>query len=141
MDYTIAPSEDGKYIVITVRGEINGESATKITLEAHALGRELGIERFLEDLTECRNLETDTHNYTFARKDLLRQKGLNYTARVALLVSPDDRSHDFVAMVTRNSGLDVRLFTDREQAVQHLLEKRAPNRITTKPENRGSGLG
>lgn len=134
MDYSIAPSDDGKYILIVVRGEIDGQLAAKITQEAHALGRELGINRFLQDLTACRNQQTETQNYTFARKDLLRQEGLDYTARLAMLVSPDDPSHDFVATVAHNSGLDVRLFHDRDAAIKYLFEGKKPHKITNEPD-------
>lgn len=41
---------------------------------------------------------------------------------VALLVDPDDHSHDFIEIVARNSGHDFTLFRDHEQVINHLLE-------------------
>ena len=43
-------------------------------------------------------------------------------ARVALLVSPGDHSHDFVETAARNAYLDVTLFRDKDAAVRHLLQ-------------------
>jgi hypothetical protein len=45
---------------------------------------------------------------------------IDKTALVAVLVRPDDHSHDFVETVARNSGLRVTLFRDRERAEDHL---------------------
>ena len=50
MDYKISPAETGDYIILTVRGTINRQTALQQDLEAHALGRELGIHRYLVDL-------------------------------------------------------------------------------------------
>ncbi len=47
--------------------------------------------------------------------------GIDKYAHVAVLVSPDDHSHDFVEVVARNSGLNVTLFRDLAAAIKHLL--------------------
>lgn len=47
---------------------------------------------------------------------------IDESARVALLVSLDDRSHNFVEIVTQNADFHVKLFTDREEAVTYLLK-------------------
>lgn len=39
---------------------------------------------------------------------------------VALLVSPDDHSHDFIETVARNAGLNVTIFTDLQAAKAYL---------------------
>jgi hypothetical protein len=122
MSYSIKPSEDGKYIILKHYGEINRELTTQRNLEAHALGAELGITRHLVDLTEARHVDTITNTYEFAYEDMRLLPGINKNACVAVLVSPDDTSHDFVETVTRNAGQDVTLFRDREAAIQHLLK-------------------
>jgi hypothetical protein len=45
MEYSIVPSEDRKYIILTVKGEITRDIAMQQNLEAHALGGKLGIHR------------------------------------------------------------------------------------------------
>lgn len=122
MSYTIKPSEDGKYIVLKHWGEINSEIALTRNLEAHALGAELGITRYLVDGTEAENVDTVLKNYKFAYKEMKIPSSINQNARVAMLVSPEDQSHDFVETVLINAGLNVTLFRDRELAIQHLLK-------------------
>ena len=122
MSYSITPSEDGKYIILKHWGEINSELAMKRNLEAHALGAKLGISRHLVDVTEARNVDSATKTYKFAYEDMKDPSGIDKKARIAVLVSPEDHSHDFVETVTRNAGQDVTLFRDRELAIRHLLE-------------------
>lgn len=122
MSYSIKPSEDGKYIILKHWGNINRELATQRNLEAHALGAKLGIARHLVDLTEAQHVDTVMNTYEFAYEDMQFLPGINKNARVAILVSSDDHSHDFVETVTRNAGQNVTLFRDREAAIQHLLK-------------------
>lgn len=122
MSYEIYLSEDGKYIVAKHWGELTSEIVMQRTLEAHALGDELGITCHLMDVTEAVNVDSVTKTYRFAYEEMRALPGINLDARVAVLVSPEDHSHDFVETVTRNAGQDVRLFRDRALAIQHLLE-------------------
>jgi len=121
MTYTITPSRDGRYIVLKVFGEINRRIAMKQNVEAHALGRKLGINRYLVDVTEACNTDTVQDSYEFAYKDMNGTEGIDRSARVATLVSPGDHSHDFIETVCRNAGLNVKLFTDPEMARSHLV--------------------
>jgi len=116
MSYTIAPSKNERYIILTVRGEINRRVAMQQNLEAHALGRKLNIDRYLVDVTEARNTDTTTNSYEFAYSDIQHAEDIDKLARVAVLVSPDDHSHDFIETVSRNAGLNVTIFTDLESA-------------------------
>ena len=122
MSYEIYLSDDGKYIVTKHWGEITSELVIKRTLEAHAMGEKLGITRHLMDVTEARNIDSVTKTYKFAYKDIENVPQINLNARVAVLVSPDDHSHDFVETVTRNAGQNVTIFRDRELAIKHLLK-------------------
>lgn len=122
MSHTIYLSEDGKYIVTKHWGEITSELVMKRTQEAHELGKKLGITLHLMDVTEAKNIDSVTKTYKFAYQDIKAFPGINMNVRVAVLVKPDDHSHDFVETVTRNAGQDVTLFRDRELAIKHLLE-------------------
>ena len=51
LDYTITPSPDGAYITLKIVGDITRKSAMGLNLEAHAIGRELHINRYLVDAT------------------------------------------------------------------------------------------
>ena len=119
--YTISLSDDESYIIVKILGKQTAESAMKQNLEAHAFGDELGIGRYLVDATEAVNVDSTLENYSFAYTDMQTPTGINKAAIVALLVSPDDHSHDFIETVSRNVGLNVTIFRDRELAIHHLL--------------------
>lgn len=122
MKYSISPSEDGKYILLKVNGEMTRAMAMQQNIEAHALGAKLGINRYLTDLTEAANVDSVVNNYEFVNVDMQTEPRINRYARVAVLVSPDDHSHDFIETVAKNAGLNVKLFTDRLEAIDHLTK-------------------
>jgi hypothetical protein len=117
---SIAPSHDRTYIILRVAGDYTRQRALAHTIEAHRLGRALGINRYLVDMTESRNAESVLANYEFARQEIWDAPEIDKTALVAIVVSPDDHSHDFVETVARNAGLLVRIFRDRALAERHL---------------------
>jgi hypothetical protein len=118
MNCTITPSADESFIMIKVRGDINRHSAVQMNLEAHELGRRLRIRRYLVDATESRNTDNTLGTYEFAHSDMRRTEGVDLGARVAMLISAVDRSHDFVETTAINAGLNVRIFTDPDKAMQ-----------------------
>lgn len=122
MTYSITASEDKKYITVKVIGSISRLLAIQYNLEAHSLGKEMGIDRFLLDFTECRNTDTVMRNYKYVYDDM-KNPGINQEARTAMLVSPNDHSHDFIEALFRDAGADVTLFYDRDLAVWHLMQK------------------
>lgn len=119
MHYKIGLSDDKTHIVQKMYGEITCEAAMKCAEASHALGKKLGINRFLVDATGARNIESSFDNYEFANRALNTAK-IDRRAVVALLVSPDDTSHDFVETVLRNAGYNITLFRDRRQAERYL---------------------
>lgn len=122
MEYTIAPSVDGAFVVLTIKGEITRRNVMQLNLQAHALGRELRVSRYLVDVTEATNVDSALEIYKLAYSDMQHAEGIDRYARVATLVRPGDHSHDFMETVARNAGHDVRLFTDRDEAERHLRE-------------------
>lgn len=126
MDYTVTQSTDGTFIVLKVIGDITRKIALQLNIEAHALGRQLKINRYLVDVTESRNTDTVLENYEFSYSDMRKTEAIDKCARVATLVSANDDSHDFVMTTARNAGLNVRLFNDMEQAKQFLRDGVVP---------------
>jgi hypothetical protein len=120
MSYSITKSEDEKYIILKAVGNIDRHLSTQYYLEAHALGAELGINRYLIDFTQCRNTDTILRNYKFAFMDM-QNPGIDKTARTAMLVDPNDHTYDFIETLLVNSGIDVSLFRDKELAIWYLL--------------------
>ncbi len=123
MDCNITLSPDKKYIIQKVSGEINRAKAMQFNQETHALGKEKGIDKFLVDMTKARNTDSAVNNYQFAYKDMKEMPEDVRNARIATLVSPDDHSHDFIETVSQNSGLNVKIFRDRDEAIRYLFEE------------------
>lgn len=119
MEYSIAPSDDEKYIILKVVGQFGRQQALAWHLEAHKMGQEMGIDRFLLDFYEGRNTDTVLRNYTFVSQDM-RSPGINLDARIAMLVNPYDHSHDFIEALLKQEGVDVALFYDLEPAITFL---------------------
>lgn len=124
MDYSINASPDDKYVILNIKGNVTRRSMSPVVFEAHRLGHQLNVHCYLVDLLESRNIETVVDNYEFANVDM-RYPDIDQNACVAFLVSPEDHSHDFVETVSRNAGMDITIFTDRNKAIQHLLERQA----------------
>ena len=99
MAYNITPENDGKYIIIKVTGTLLREDAMQMVTEAFERGAELGIKRYLMDLTEALHSWGTLADYVFVRDDLLKQSKFNRNARTAVLVAPEDTSHDFIITV------------------------------------------
>ena len=120
MSYQIDASEDGTFIILKVTGDITRETAMGHNVEAHALGKRLGIRSYLMDLTEATNTESVTDGYEFVHRDMRAAPDIDLRARVAVVVAPGDHSHDFIETVSKNAGLNVTIFRDAQSALSHL---------------------
>lgn len=121
MSHSITVSPDSKYIILKVIGNIDRQTGMVYNLEAHKIGKLHGINRYLSDFTECRNTDSVINNYSFAYDDMNTNEEIDVTAVVAVVVSKDDHSHDFIETVTQNSGLNLTLFHSKQAAIDYLL--------------------
>ncbi len=119
MSHNISVAPCKKFITVKVTGPVTRETSMQFNLEAHALGKELGIHSYLVDLTESRNTDTVASNFRWANEDM-RTEGIDRFARAALVVDPEDHSHDFVVVAGQNAGINLSLFTDRSLAERYL---------------------
>ncbi len=121
MAYEIFLSESGEHLIIRVTGKLTIELAAQLLSEAVRRGDNSGIARFLYDVRQSVNVESDLLNYVFAFEDL--DKFLpDKAGRAAILRQPDDISHDFLVLAARKVGYNVRVFTDWDEAVAWLAE-------------------
>lgn len=122
MKYEIKLSDSGTYIVVIVNSDMTRTLAEQIGFEAMHLARKKNLNLFLYDLRNSINRESVNSNYIFAKQDVIRIQP-DYSNKIAMLTSPNDKSHNFVETVLRNVGHNVLLFTDKEKALEWLLEK------------------
>jgi hypothetical protein len=123
MPYRVEPAPSKRHIRITVNVAMTRKVAADAGEEAAALGRKMGVKRFLYDVRSAPNTETVLSNYEFAN-DELPALGFDRGARVALLVAEDDRSHDFVILAMQNAGFHSVVFSDEAEAVEWLESDR-----------------
>ena len=120
MPYTIVPAESGDYVITTVTEDMTRDLARKLAVESNAVGAPLGIRCYLFDFTKSRNVESAIGNYRSTTVDIRSQPEVDRRACVAVLVDPDDHSHEFTEALAKTAGLDMTLFRDREEAISHL---------------------
>ena len=111
-----------KFVRVIVEGDVTTESAREFTMAATEFGKKEGIELYLVDGRNSRNVLSTTDNYYYAYREMSTMP-LNRTARTAILADKDDSSHDFVETVSQNAGYNVRVFKDEQQAVAWLCEE------------------
>jgi hypothetical protein len=121
MHYTMDLPEHGKYVRVLVTGDITREFAGRYSIAAKELAEQHGRKRFLFDLRQARNVESTVQNYQYAYADMPRFE-LDRLSRAAIIRDPEDHSHDFVELVSRNAGYNVRFFTSEEAAIAWLEE-------------------
>jgi hypothetical protein len=123
MKYTIRPSEDRRYVLLKIEGNFTAREMMACVVESHSVGKELGVRNYLVDVRKAKNVDTALGNREFAYSDMKQTEGVDPHARVAGLVSPGDHSHDFVATVSANAGMSLKLFTDFDEAICYLCGK------------------
>lgn len=121
MAYDISLSENKRYVVVHVTEPMTRKLAAFLALEASVLGEKHQLTTYLYDLRQSRNVDSDFGNYQFTHEDMQKIDAIRRNARVALLTSPDDDSHDFVELVSRNAGYLVYQFKDKDEAIAWLL--------------------
>ena len=122
-EHRIKPSKDLTHIVLKVVGEFDGQAMMEYIIEAHSLGKELGINNYLLDVTEARNTASTISNYQFASSKIKQQKGINHQANIVALINEKDHSHDFVTTVLCNTGQPIQVCTDPDIAISYFKKK------------------
>ena len=114
-------SDNNKYIIVQVNENMTRTLAERLGFEAIQLGNTKNITRFLYDLRNSRNTESINVNYIFANQDMKRLE-TNPNNMIAMLISPGDKSHDFIETVLRNAGYNVRIIEVESEAITWLEE-------------------
>jgi len=120
MPYSISLAENDTILVVKISSPSDTCTAFDYANEIHDYMVKMGIKKLLVDCTECELVSTITGIYKLAYDDLNKLSDFQYKARTALLVSSDDHSRDFMETVFINTGHILRLFRNREQAMEYL---------------------
>jgi hypothetical protein len=119
MKYEIFLGESGKYVRCHVYQPITSKFAVKYGQATTAFALERGLRNQLIDVRGMPNVDSVQHNYDFAYIEL-QDFEEHLHSRVAILADPTDRTHDFVEVVSRNAGYNVKVFIDEKSAIEWL---------------------
>lgn len=122
MKYQVSISKEGDYIKVEVLQPMTSELGRQSGIDAARLGNERIIKNFLFDVRKAPNVQSIVHDYYFVYEEM-DALGFKSGSRSALLVSPNDKSHDFIETAFRNAGFNVRIFTDESSAISWLKKK------------------
>lgn len=122
MDYKISLDENLGCIFIKVFNAMTSEIGAQCGPEIVRLSEEKHIKRFLFDVREAPNTQTDVQNYNFATEKI-SDFDFPHDSRSAFLVNPGDTSHDFITTIFLNAGYRVKSFTDEESAMSWLTKE------------------
>ena len=118
----LSVSDDKKFIIMKITGQVNSQDMYQHTLEAHQLGRSLHLRAFLVDLTDAINTQSPVEKYNFVYKKVQGDDELLHFVRMAMWVRPEDHSHDFIETLANNTGEQAKIFHDPQAAIRFLLE-------------------
>ena len=121
MKYEISISKSETYVKVKVNETISAEMARDFAEEAIKKANQHNIKKFLIDVRGTRNVAGHLENYLFAYENVNRF-GLDRNSRIGVIVSPGDKSHDFVETVLMNAGYNCCLFLEEYSAIEWLEE-------------------
>ncbi|MEE2733706.1 MAG: hypothetical protein VYA55_22985 [Pseudomonadota bacterium] len=119
MSYQLEVFAKEGYICAEAKCDINRIIAAEMAEEVSEVLQRENLEAALIDVRNSCNTDRPAQNYQFAFDDA-PNLNLRPTDRIAILSAPDDHSHDFTEIVMRNSGYNVRLFQDEDDALAWL---------------------
>ncbi|NLT52133.1 MAG: hypothetical protein GXX85_14610 [Ignavibacteria bacterium] len=119
MDYQLKVSASRKFLIAEVNVNMSSRLGNIIAGEAVAFGKKKYLKRILYDLRKVRNKEDVHLKYKFVNSDMPKP-GNGYFEKSAILVSPDDASHNTIVSFMKSCGFNVMKFEDEQKAVQWL---------------------
>jgi hypothetical protein len=121
MDFEVYLSESKNFIVCRAFRPITEEITQRMTVDVASIDAKTGVRNRLIDVRGIPNVMPVAESYDLAYKNMEAMK-IDRATKVASLQSPGDTSHEFICNAIRNSGFNLRVFTDEAAAVEWLEE-------------------
>ncbi len=125
MSSEVSISDCGTWVHTCVDGPITRESALQFITEAAEKADTHHLNSFLFDVRGTLNAKGLFHDHDIVHNHL-RGLGFNLASRVALLVSPGDKTHDFFELAAANAGHNWKVFGGEAAAIDWLRRRRIP---------------
>jgi hypothetical protein len=124
----VAMSEDGRYVIVRMPGEVSATRAAGLMAHTIALAEQAPADEFrgfLIDVRGARNTSSAEANYLFTREDFAEHPIIG-RSRLAVLVDVFDHTHDFVESAARRGGYAVRITWLTDEAIDWIENGREP---------------
>ena len=115
MDFDLKLEPNKSFAILTNRKDVTLQSVIERQRAMRKFAETHGVYRFLLDTRGMTFCGTYVDLFRFARK-ILHKEGFDSTWKVALVTSPNDRSHDMLEIFTHNAGYQVKIFTNYDEA-------------------------
>ena len=114
------PDKQNNCLVYVLKGVLNKQMLKPILSQMVTCCRQKNLKRILIDMKAATNSISPFDLCTLAYHDLSKLN-ISYSVSIVLLISSEDSSHNFLETVLRNASYKVKLFHDREAALDWLL--------------------
>lgn len=121
MSFDLYHDPETDCIYLTIEGPADIDLMKTILGEVGRLHRETGCHRILNDMTAAR-IDISLVEI-FDIPQMIDDAGLGLEVRRALVFAPDFAEAKFAESVSRNRGHNIRVFHDRQPALDWLLER------------------
>ena len=121
MDFEVYLSESKNFILCRALVPITEEITQQMTVDVASITAETGVLNRLIDVRGIPNIMPVAESYDLAYKNM-EAMNIDRATKVASLQSPGDTTHEFVCNAIRNSGFNLRIFTDEADALAWLEE-------------------
>ncbi len=118
--FTVEYIKDGNYLRIKVNVPVTRDLADQFAAQAEEDGARLGCGGYLIDVRGVINESSVHDNFQFSVNELGDMVD-EFEMKRAVLVDVDDDTHDLPILAMCEAGLNMRKFTDEQQALDWLL--------------------
>lgn len=119
MQYNIKMHESGFFFITVVSGTITVADLIEYLKIAREFSEKHSVDLTLFDSRNAINESTVIDNYNFAYKDKILQE-TDKTKKMVILISEEDKSHDFALTALKNAGYNIEVFYDYDKAAEWL---------------------
>lgn len=118
-DYEFSIPEDHRYILCRINGPMTVDDARDFSVEINQMSGDSGIKKLLFDVQNAPFVSDVARQYVYVSSEIPKLN-LYKDVRIAVLIDPTDRSHDFMESMLQKVGINMRVFEDMNRAMRWL---------------------
>jgi hypothetical protein len=119
MSYEFNVAEDQPWIYVRIYDYVTKTLFLDLLKDAIDQAKKHGVSNYLIDSRGMPSMKSTIEDYDIVNYRL-KELGFERRSRTAMIVDPEDKTHDFFETCTMNAGYIWRIFTDADLASQWL---------------------